>query len=126
MYFADSHEWIKVEGHVGYIGISAHAQRELGEVVYVELPQVGRQVKAGEEVAVLESTKAAVDIYSPVSGTIIAVNTVVKENPLVINHSPEAPGTDGGWLFQIEIANPQELDGLLDPERYATLINAVL
>jgi glycine cleavage system H protein len=118
MYFADSHEWIRVEGRVGYVGISRYAQRELGEVVYVQLPQVGRQVRAGEEVAVLESTKAAADIYSPVSGTIIAVNTSVKENSLIVNQFPEAEG----WLFQVEIANFQELDSLLDLERYAVLI----
>lgn len=118
MYFADSHEWIKIEGDNGYVGISAHAQKELGEIVHVELPQIGKQVKAGEEIAVLESTKAAADIYSPVSGTIAAVNTAIKENPLIINHSPESEG----WLFQVQISHPEELDDLLDPELYAMLI----
>jgi glycine cleavage system H protein len=117
MLFADSHEWIKVEGKTGVVGISAHAQQELGEVVYVELPQIGRTVKAGEEVAVLESTKAAADIYSPVSGTVVAVNAQVKENPSMINASPEAEG----WLFQIQICHSEELDVLLDPERYLAL-----
>lgn len=118
MYFADSHEWIKVEGDKGYIGISRHAQKELGEVVYVELPQVGREVKAGEEVAVLESTKAAVDIYTPVSGTITAVNLAIKENSLAVNQAPESEG----WLFQLQISNPQELENLLDLERYRALV----
>lgn len=108
MLFTETHEWIKVEGDTGYVGISAYAQNELGEVVYVQLPEVGSHVKSGEEIAVLESTKAAVDIYSPVSGTITTINTAVKQNPSLINSSPEADG----WLFQIKISEPKELDKL--------------
>jgi glycine cleavage system H protein len=97
MYFTDSHEWITVEGDLGKVGVTAYAKKELGEVVYLELPDIGRQVKAGEEVVVLESTKAAADIYAPVSGEIVAVNEVVGHSPDVLNQSPE----DRGWLFQI-------------------------
>ena len=117
MLFAESHEWIKITDRIGHVGISNHAKNELGEIVYVELPQVGNSVKAGQEVAVLESTKAAADIYSPVSGVITEVNTRVRENPCLINSSPE----EEGWLFQIEISQPQELDGLIDQKRYLVL-----
>src|SRR5579863_2931628 len=97
MKFTDSHEWIKVENGIGTVGITDQAQRELGEVVYVELPAVGKQVKAGQEVAVLESTKAAADIYSPVSGEVIEINQKLLDFVHYINQSAE----QGGWLFKI-------------------------
>lgn len=114
MLFTDSHEWVRVENEVGYIGISRYAQKELGEIVYVQLPQIGRELKVGEEVAILESTKAAADIYSPVSGIVIAINPAIQENPLLVNHSPE----NEGWLFKVKLTKLKELDHLLDLEHY--------
>jgi len=117
--FVDSHEWIFVEEEVGVVGISVYAQKELGNIVYVELPKVGSFVKKGEEVAVLESTKAAADIYSPVTGEIVAVNEVLKSDITLLNTLPE---TDG-WLFKIKVANVQEMECLLNVEQYLALIS---
>jgi glycine cleavage system H protein len=119
MYFTDSHEWIKVEGDLGTVGVTAHAKKELGEIVYLELPEIGREVKVGEEVVILESTKAAADIYAPVSGQIVAVNDAVRNAPQLLNDSPE----DIGWLFQILLSNPQELDALMTRNSYQQLID---
>lgn len=119
MLFADSHEWVRVEDGVGYVGISRHAQQELGEIVFVSLPPVGKVVKAGEEVAILESTKAAADLYAPVSGEVIAVNAAVQNTPQIINTSPEQEG----WLFQLSLSNPRELDNLLTTAQYQDLVN---
>ncbi|HEY2811816.1 MAG TPA: glycine cleavage system protein GcvH [Rhabdochlamydiaceae bacterium] len=114
MKFTDSHEWIKIENDIGIVGITDVAQRELGEIVYVELPAVGKQVKAGQEIAVLESTKAAADIYSPVSGEIIEINQKLLDFIHHINKSAEQEG----WLFKIKLAQPKELEGLLTREQY--------
>lgn len=118
--YTPTHEWIHQEEDVGTVGITLYAQRELGEVVYVELPKVGKQVKAGEEVAVLESTKAAADIYSPVSGTIIAVNDSLKENISLINTSPEREG----WLFKIALEVEDELSQYLNEGDYTRMISS--
>ena len=119
MKYTDSHEWVMIEDETGIVGISKHAQKELGEVVYVEFPKVGQMIKAGEEIAVLESTKAAADIYSPVSGTIVAINENVKEDPSILNNSPE----NEGWLFKIALVDLSELDTLLDHQQYLELIS---
>lgn len=116
MRFTDSHEWITVEENIGKVGITDHAQKELGEIVYVQLPEVGEAVKAGQEVCVLESTKAAADIYAPVSGTVIAVNEALKKSPQNLNQSET-------WLFQVELSNPSELEELLSPADYQNLIS---
>jgi len=108
--FTDSHEWIKVEGNRATVGITEKAARELGEVVYVELPQVGKEVRAGAPVVILESTKAATDIYSPVSGEIVEVNQKLVDFIEPINQSPEQEG----WLFKIHLSNPKELNLLHD------------
>jgi glycine cleavage system H protein len=118
MKYTESHEWIVVENGVGTVGITSHAQKELGEVVYVELPKVGKDVKAGEEVAVLESTKAAADIYAPVSGKILAVNEALKQGCSDINQMPETMG----WLFKIALSKPADLEQLLDKREYLNLI----
>lgn len=115
MRYTDSHEWILEENGEGMVGISNYAQKELGEVVYVELPKVGMQIKAGEEVAVLESTKAASDIYSPVSGTIVAVNEALLQEPDLINRFAEKEG----WMYKITLSDRSELDTLLDNEQYS-------
>lgn len=111
MQYAESHEWITVQDSIGTVGISAYALSELGEVVYVELPEVGTKVAKDQEAVVLESTKAAADIYTPVSGEIIAVNT---DGWAKINEDPEG----AGWLFQLRLSNPSELSALLSPAAY--------
>lgn len=116
--FSDSHEWVKVEGDTALVGITAHAKEELGEIVYVELPSLGKEIKAGEEVVVLESTKAAADIYSPISGKIVAINEHLKEMTEKVNLSPE----EEGWLFKLKLSRPEELSLLLTEEQYKSLI----
>jgi glycine cleavage system H protein len=120
MYFTDSHEWIKVEDDLGTVGVTTHAKNELGEIVFLQLPEIGRQVKAGEEVVILESTKAAADIYSPVSGEIVAVNDAVRAAPDLLNQSPE----DIGWLFKIRLSNPEELGALMNRTSYQQLVDS--
>ena len=118
--YTDSHEWIRIEEDgLATVGISEYARDELGEIVYVELPALQTQVNQGEEVVVLESTKAAADMYAPVSGSIIAINEDLKENPELLNESPE----DKGWLFKIKINNPQEISSLLKKDEYLQLIH---
>ncbi|NGX26867.1 MAG: Glycine cleavage system H protein [Chlamydiae bacterium] len=119
MKFSDSHEWVLAEGDIATIGITAHAQKELGEVVYVQFPEVGQNVEAGKEAVVVESTKAAADIYTPVSGTVTAINEAVKNDPSLLNASPEKEG----WLIKIALSNPSELDTLLDHQQYIGLIS---
>jgi glycine cleavage system H protein len=112
--YAKSHEWVQVTGDTGVVGITDHAQQELTDIVFVELPAVGRKVKAGEACAVVESVKTASDIYSPVSGEIVAANAAVVDNPALVNTDPHA----GGWLFKIKLSAPAELDSLLSPADY--------
>jgi glycine cleavage system H protein len=118
MKFTDSHEWIKIEGGIGTVGITNHAQKQLGEVVYIELPAVGKSVKAGQEVAVLESTKAAADIYSPVSGEIVEINQKLGDFIHHINVSAETEG----WLFKIRLSDHSETDKLLKRDEYLALV----
>lgn len=117
MKYTESHEWIRFENGVGIVGITNHAQKELGDIVYVELPKIGFTVKAGEQVAVLESTKAAADVYSPVSGVIQQVNEKLKNESGLINTSAEKEG----WLFKLKLENPSELDRLLDLDKYSEM-----
>jgi len=112
--YAKSHEWVRVNGGTAAVGITDHAQAELTDVVFVELPELGRQVKAGEASAVVESVKTASDIYSPVSGEIVEVNQPVADNPALVNTNPYT----GGWFFKIKLSNPAELNALLSPEDY--------
>lgn len=114
MKFTESHEWIVVNDEEGIIGISSHAKNELGEVVYVELPKVGTEVRAGDELCVVESSKAAADIYAPVTGTITEVNSSLSENPSILNESPEGKG----WICKISLSSKEELDSLLEKEAY--------
>lgn len=114
MKFSKTHEWIEVKDSVGTVGVSQFAQKELGDIVYVELPVVGKTVKAGQEAAVLESTKAAADVYSPVSGEIVEVNETLKDQSELINESPQ----DKGWIFKIKLSDLSELDSLIDPAKY--------
>jgi glycine cleavage system H protein len=112
--YAKSHEWIRVSGDTGTIGITDHAQAELTDIVFVELPAVGRKVKAGEACAVVESVKTASDIYSPVSGEITAVNNAVVDNPALVNSKPDSDG----WFFKIKLANAAEVGAMLSPADY--------
>jgi glycine cleavage system H protein len=116
--FAKSHEWVRVSGDVATVGISDHAQHELTDVVFVELPEVGRNVKSGDACAVVESVKTASDVYSPVSGEVVEINKSVVENPALVNTEPHS----GGWFFKLKLANPAELDALLTPEQYSAQI----
>lgn len=118
--YAKSHEWVRVSGDTAVVGITDHAQHELTDVVFVELPEVGRQVKAGETCAVVESVKTASDIYSPVSGEVVAVNKPVVDNPSLVNTEPY----DGGWFYKIKLGNAAELGSLLTPETYQAQIGA--
>jgi len=116
--YAKSHEWVRVEGDTATVGITDHAQHELTDIVFVELPAVGRQLKAGEPCAVVESVKTASDIYSPLSGEVVAVNQAITQRPALVN---EAPHGDG-WFFKLRLSNPGELNALLSPAEYAKLI----
>jgi glycine cleavage system H protein len=116
--YAASHEWVRVEGGVGTVGITDHAQAELSDVVYVDLPKVGAQATAGSTIAVIESVKAASDIYAPVSGEVIEVNPDLKAKPELVNQDPFG----GAWLFKVKLANPAELDALKDAAGYKALI----
>ncbi len=112
--YAESHEWIRMEGGSARVGISDHAQAELTDVVFVELPQVGAEVKAGDRVATVESVKAASDIYAPISGEIAGVNTALDANPALINTDPYGEG----WIFRIKIEAGEEVERLKEPATY--------
>ena len=116
--YAKSHEWVRGGDDGGVIGITDHAQHELTDVVFVELPEVGRKVKAGEACAVVESVKTASDIYSPVSGEVVEVNKAVVENPALVNTEPYG----AGWFFRVKLANPGELNSLLGADQYKAQI----
>ena len=116
--FAKSHEWVSVdESGLATVGISDYAQSALGDVVFVDLPKIGATVSASAEVAVVESVKAASDIYTPVSGEIVEINTALQAAPDLINSSP----LDAGWLYRIKLTNAAEFDGLLDEKAYAAV-----
>jgi glycine cleavage system H protein len=114
LHYAESHEWLRLEGDTATVGITDHAQDQLSDVVYVELPVVGRQVKAKEAVAVVESVKAASDIYAPVSGEIVEVNEAASGDSSLINSSPYKEG----WLFKIKLSDPAEVGALKAAEQY--------
>ncbi len=114
LYFTGEHEWIRVDGDVGTVGISSHAQDALGDIVFAEVPEGGRTLNKGDEAAVVESVKAASDIYSPVAGEVIEGNSALADDPSVINRDPEGDG----WFFKIQITDKSELDGLMDETAY--------
>ena len=114
LYFTREHEWIRVEGDVATVGISDHAQSALGDIVFAEVPQAGRRVAKGDEAAVVESVKAASDVYSPVSGEVIEGNAAVADDPALINRDPEGEG----WFFKVRLDDPGEADGLMDEDAY--------
>ena len=114
MRFTKDHEWVEVDGDVATVGISEHAQSALGDIVYVELPEIGREVEQGGEAAVVESVKAASDVYAPVSGQVVAVNEALDGSPATINEDAEGKG----WFFRLKLAAPAELDELMSAEQY--------
>jgi glycine cleavage system H protein len=116
--YAKSHEWVRVTGDTATVGITDHAQHELTDVVFVELPAVNRQLKAGDVCAVVESVKTASDIYSPVSGQILEINQAVADDPALVNTKPYG----GGWFYKIKLSDPAELDALLTSDIYAAQI----
>src|SRR3984957_15397075 len=116
--YAKSHEWVRVNGDTATVGITDHAQHELTDVVFVELPEVNRQLKADEACAVVESVKTASDIYSPVSGQVVEVNKAVVDNPALVNTEPYG----GGWFYRIKLSQPGEVNSLLSPDQYKAQI----
>ena len=119
--FTEEHEWIAVDGDVGTVGISDYAQEQLGDVVYVELPEVGTDVARGDEAAVVESVKAASEVYAPAGGTVVERNEALSDNPALVN---EAATTDG-WFYKLRLADPQEVEGLMDAAAYAAFVEGL-
>ena len=116
--YSKDHEWVRVEGDIGTVGISDYAQDQLGDVVYVELPEVGRTVAQNEEAAVVESVKAASEVYAPVSGEVVEVNQALEDDPALVNGEP----TGEGWFLKLRLSAPGELDGLMDEAAYADYV----
>jgi glycine cleavage system H protein len=114
IFFTKEHEWAKVSGNLAQVGISEHAARELGDVTFVELRQPGKQVKQSEVLAAIESVKAASDIYAPLSGTVVRVNSVLDEAPEQVNESPEQVA----WMVELELSDPAEVGGLMSKDQY--------
>lgn len=119
LYYLPTHEYARVEGNIAYVGISKYAADQLGNVVYVDMPEADDDVVAGEEFGAIESVKAASDLYSPVSGAVVEINEHLIDNPRLVNEDPEA-----NWIIKVEMNNPAELDNLLSPEKYAELCAA--
>lgn len=117
--FTPDHEWIIVENNIGKVGITDHAQDALGDIVFVDLPEIGRVLSQGEEGAVVESVKAAGEVKNPVAGKVIAVNNQLTDNPSLINDEAE----NAGWIYQLEISDLSQLDGLMDESAYQTYLN---
>jgi glycine cleavage system H protein len=114
VHFTQEHEWISVEGDTATVGITDFAQGQLGDIVFVELPDAGRQVSKGGEAAVVESVKAASDVYAPVSGEVTEANPALGDDPSLVNSDPEGEG----WFFRLRLSDPSELDGLMDADSY--------
>jgi glycine cleavage system H protein len=116
--YTEEHEWVLLEGKDGVVGITEYAQGQLGDVVYVELPAVGTEIAAGGQIAIVESVKAASEVYSPVSGKIAALNEALQDNPGLVNQSAERDG----WFFRVALSAPNELDGLMDKAAYDAFV----
>lgn len=118
--FTKDHEWLKVEDGTATIGITAHAAEQLGDLVFVELPEVGKEIDKGGNAAVVESVKAASDVYAPVAGTVLEVNQVIVDDPSIVNTDPQG----AGWFFKVTVASAGDADALLDEDAYKKLISA--
>ena len=121
LHFTKEHEWIRVEGDTATVGITDHAQSQLGDIVFAEAPEAGKTLDKGGEAAVVESVKAASDVYAPVSGEVIEANPAIADDPSVINTDPEGEG----WFFKLRLANPSELDGLMDETAYRAWVETL-
>jgi glycine cleavage system H protein len=119
--FSEDHEWIGVEGGIATVGITNYAQEQLGDVVFVELPEAGKSLAKGDEVAVVESVKAASEIYAPISGEVTEANQALAEEPSQVNGDPEGEG----WFFKMKISDPSELDGLMDEAAYKSFVEGL-
>jgi len=117
-YFTEDHEWVDVDGETGTVGITDYAQGQLGDIVFVDVPEEGKTVTKGDDAAVVESVKAASDVYSPVSGTVIEGNGALADNPGLVNEDPEGEG----WFFKLTLSDPSELDGLMDEAKYEAFV----
>jgi glycine cleavage system H protein len=120
-YYTKDHEWIEVDGAAATVGITDYAQGQLGDVVFVELPEPGRAVAKGKEAAVVESVKAASEVYAPVSGTVTEANAALVEDPSLVNAAPEGEG----WFFRLALADPSELEGLMDEGAYKAFLGTL-
>lgn len=114
IYYSETHEYIRVEGSEGYIGISDYAQKQLGNVVYVDMPEEGDRIEAGDDFGAIESVKAASDLIAPVSGEVLEANTVLEDNPRLVNEDPMA-----NWIIRVSIESPEQLDNLMSADEYA-------
>ena len=119
--FTDEHEWIRIDGGVGTVGITAYAQEQLGDVVFVEQPEAGRKVEKGKAMAVVESVKAASEVYAPVSGEIVEANAALADDPAKVNADPQG----AGWFVKIRLADPKQLDGLMDEAGYKKFVEGL-
>ncbi|GGO94618.1 glycine cleavage system protein GcvH [Stakelama pacifica] len=117
-YFTEDHEWIDVDGTTATVGITDYAQGQLGDIVFVELPEEGKRFEKGDEAAVVESVKAASDVYSPVSGAVVELNSELEDTPALVNDDAEGDG----WFFKIDLTDASELEGLMDEEKYSAFI----
>ena len=117
-YFTEDHEWVDVDGDIGTVGISEYAQGQLGDIVFVDVPEEGKDLTKGDEAAVVESVKAASDVYSPVSGTVIEGNGDLADNPALVNEDPEGDG----WFFKLTLSDPDEIKDLMDETAYAAFV----
>lgn len=117
-YFTQDHEWIDVDGQVGTVGITDYAQGQLGDIVFVEVPDEGRQLAKGDDAAVVESVKAASDVYAPIGGTVLEGNPALADQPDLVNTDPEGEG----WFFKVTLADDSELEGLMDEDAYKAFV----
>ena len=120
-YFTDEHEWIDLEGDTATVGITDFAQGQLGDIVFVELPEVGTMVEKGKDAAVVESVKAASDVYAPLSGEVVEVNEGLEDDPALVNSSPE----EDGWFFKMTVSDKAELEGLMDDKAYKSFCDGL-
>ena len=120
-YFTDEHEWIDLEGDTATVGITDYAQGQLGDIVFVELPEVGAMVEKGKDAAVVESVKAASDVYAPLSGEVVEFNESLDDDPALVNSSPE----EDGWFFKMTVSDKSELDGLMDDKAYKSFCDGL-
>ena len=118
-YYTEDHEWVEVDGDIGTVGISDYAQGQLGDIVFVEVPDEGKEIGKGDDIAVVESVKAASDVYSPVSGTVIEGNPALADTPELVNEDPEGDG----WFFKLTLSDPAELESLMNESAYAEFVS---